>query len=154
MDNQIIQENETVQQNEIPPEKPDKTTDGIVSMVLGILALCLFCTWINYILGIISIVFGIIQLVKYRKKGMAIAGIILSAVSFVLTIILYVALIISTVNTPSYTPSYDDYEYHNYFDDSDLNDFYKDYFYDDNQGQTTYTEIVVDKKSCQCYDIL
>lgn len=140
MDNQIIQENETVQQNEMPPEKPDKTTDGIVSMVLGILALCLFCTWINYILGIISIVFGIIQLVKYRKKGMAIAGIILSAVSFVLTIILYVALIISTVNTPSYTPSYDDYEYHNYFDDSDLNDFHKDYFYDDNQGQTTYTE--------------
>ena len=125
MDNQIIQENETVQQNEMPPEKPDKTTDGIVSMVLGILALCLFCTWINYILGIVSIVFGIIQLVKYRKKGMAIAGIILSAVSFVLTIILYVALIISTVNTPSYTPSYDDYEYHNYYD---------------NQGQTTYTE--------------
>lgn len=125
MDNQIIQENETVQQNEMPPEKPDKTTDGIVSMVLGILALCLFCTWINYILGIISVVFGIIQLVKYRKKGMAIAGIILSAVSFVLTIILYVALIISTVNTPSYTPSYDDYEYHNYYD---------------NQGQTTYTE--------------
>lgn len=128
------------QESPVPPEKPDKTTNGVVSLVLGILALCLFCTWINYVLGIISIVFGIIQLVKYRKKGMAVAGIILSAVSFVLTIILYVALIVSAVSMPSDTPSYDDYEYHNYYDDSDIDDFYKKYFYDYDSDGTTYVE--------------
>ena len=63
---------------------------AIAALVLGICAF-VFC-WIpvlNWILGILAVVFGIIALVKKAKKGMAITGLILGAVG------LFVAIIIS-----------------------------------------------------------
>ena len=55
---------------------------GVASLVLGIVSLVLFCTCVNVLLAVIAIVFGIVQLAKPQaKKGMAIAGIITSAVS-------------------------------------------------------------------------
>lgn len=57
---------------------------GIASLVLGIIALVTFCTCVNLILAVIAIVFGIIQLVKYEKKGMAIGGISTAGMSILL----------------------------------------------------------------------
>ena len=128
-------------------KKTDSAAFGIVAMVLGILALLLFCTWINYILGIIAIVFGIIQLVKHRQKGMAIAGIVMSGVSFLLTLILYAGIFSALGNESSdfydyYNDYYDDYYndyYNDYYDNYEeyYNDFFDDYFkdYDDGYGE-------------------
>jgi hypothetical protein len=70
--------------------KPDSFGFGLTSMILGILSLLLFCTCINYILAVLAIVFGIIQLVKYQRRGMAIAGIVTAAVSIVLATIMWI----------------------------------------------------------------
>lgn len=68
---------------------------GIASMVLGIISLVLFCTCINFLLGLLALIFGIIQIVRYEKKGLAIAGIVTSAVSFVLFFICWAMLMTS-----------------------------------------------------------
>ena len=62
---------------------------GIASMVLGILALVLFCSCINLVLAVLAIIFGIIQIVGYEKKGMAIAGIVTAVLSLILWAICY-----------------------------------------------------------------
>jgi hypothetical protein len=64
-------------------ETPSPNGLGIASLVCGILALITFCMCINIPLGIVSIILGIIQIVKYEKKGMAIAGIVTSAISII-----------------------------------------------------------------------
>ena len=73
-------------------EKKDTQGFGIASMVLGIISLLLFCTCVNWITGILAIVFGILQLVRGREKGFAIAGIITAALSILLAIILYLSV--------------------------------------------------------------
>ena len=65
---------------------------GIASLVLGIMSLLCFCTMANIITAILAIVFGIIQIVSYEKKGMAIAGIVTAALSIVLCIGCYALL--------------------------------------------------------------
>lgn len=77
--------------------KKDTEGMGIASLVLGILSLLLFCCCINYVLAIIAIILGIIQLVTSNKKGMAIAGIITGAISIVVSIIFWVVMSYSTV---------------------------------------------------------
>lgn len=80
---------------------------GIASLVLGILALMLFCTCINIPLAIIGIIFGIIQLTRRnRKKGMAIAGIVTSALSLLLYLVCIIFLIKSTDFSGSYIPNF------------------------------------------------
>ena len=70
---------------------------GIASLVLGVISLILFCSCINIVLAVVSIIFGIIQLVqKDAPKGMAIAGIITSCLSIVLFIIAFVTFMLST----------------------------------------------------------
>lgn len=62
---------------------------GIASLILGICAILLSVTLVFSIpLAIISIILGIVALVKKQKKGMPIAGIILSSLSFIAIIIL------------------------------------------------------------------
>ena len=69
---------------------------GVASLVLGIVSLVLFCTCVNVLLAVIAIVFGIVQLAKPQaKKGMAIAGIITSAVSLVLFVIFVISFLLS-----------------------------------------------------------
>ena len=60
---------------------------GIASMVLGIISLLCFCSFVNVLPAILSIVFGIISLSKRKNNGFAIAGIICAAVSIVLLVI-------------------------------------------------------------------
>lgn len=51
------------------PIKSESIGFGIASLVLGILSLLLFCTCINWLTGILAIIFGIIQIVKSEKRG-------------------------------------------------------------------------------------
>ena len=46
----------------------------------------LFACCINYILAVLAIIFGIVQMVKNEKKGLAIGGIITAVISIVLGI--------------------------------------------------------------------
>ena len=62
---------------------------GVASLVCGILALISCCIWCTCVpLGVLSIVFGVLQLQKGTAKGMAIAGIICSVVGILLLIVL------------------------------------------------------------------
>lgn len=65
---------------------------GIASLILGIITVLLFCTCISWITGILAIIFGIIQLVKGNKKGMAIVGLITGGIGFAASIILYILI--------------------------------------------------------------
>lgn len=63
---------------------------GIASLVLGILSLCASgVIWCGGILGLVGLILGILG-INTKGKNMAIAGIILSAVGLVLTLILRV----------------------------------------------------------------
>lgn len=98
------------------PEKTESQGFGIASLVLGILAIVFSCTCINIILAILSVIFAIVQIVNSSKKGMAIAGIITSAVSIVFTAIIWFAIFTESADV------LEDY-------DSYYNEFY-DEFYD------------------------
>ncbi len=66
--------------------QPPSQGFGIASMVCGILALVTCCIWcLSVPLGIVSIVLGILQIQKKTAKGMAIAGIVCSAIGILLT---------------------------------------------------------------------
>ena len=60
---------------------------GIASLVLGILSVFTFACCINYILAVLAIIFGIVQIVKNEKKGLAIAGIVMGVISIILAIL-------------------------------------------------------------------
>lgn len=119
---------------------------GIASMVLGIIALVLFCSCINIVLAIASIIFGIIHLVNCKSgKGFGIAGIIMS----VLSIIAFFVMVFCYAKSPIFQEEfqrqfqqefrrqmeqggfyddyddygdYDDYDFSFPFDDSGKND--------------------------------
>lgn len=64
---------------------------GIASMVCGIIALITCCLWCTCIpLAVVSIVLGILQIQKGTAKGMAIAGIVCSAIALILFVVLTV----------------------------------------------------------------
>lgn len=84
---------------------------GIASMICGILALVTCCFWcLSIPLAIVSIVLGIIQISKGTGKGMAIAGIICSAIGLILMIIFVVfgAVMNSSGFTERYLEEYQD----------------------------------------------
>ena len=80
---------------------------GIASLVLGIITVLLFCTCISWITGILAIIFGIIQLVKGNKKGMAIVGLITGGIGFIASVILYILIFFTSLGSYS---NYDDIE--------------------------------------------
>lgn len=86
---------------------------GIASLVLGIITVLLFCTCISWITGILAIIFGIIQLVKGNKKGMAIVGLITGGIGFAASIILYILIFFTGLGSYS---NYDDIYNHIYDD--------------------------------------
>lgn len=122
---------------------------AIVSLVLSILSLVLCCCMgFNFILAVPAVIFGIISLVKKRRgKGMAIAGIIISAISILLTsmiLAVYGPVFNNTIkvamdfdnvyNTfnetgeiPEYLEKYTDEKYDYLWKNSGYNDFY-DFF--------------------------
>lgn len=81
---------------------------GIASMVLGILAVLTFAFCINYILAVIAIVLGIVQIVKNEKKGMAIVGIVTSVISIILSIVLWVGMLMF-MKTPEFDKIMNEY---------------------------------------------
>lgn len=86
---------------------------GIASLVLGIITVLLFCTCISWITGILAIIFGIIQLVKGNKKGMAIVGLITGGIGFITSVILYILIFFTGLGSYS---NYDDIYNHIYDD--------------------------------------
>lgn len=88
-------------------KKKDGIAFGVASLVLGIVTIVFFCSCISWITGILAIVFGIVQLVKYSKKGLAIGGIITGAVGLVLTLILYVTIFFNYGSVYRYNDIYD-----------------------------------------------
>ena len=72
--------------------KSDSTGFGIASLVLGIISIFTFFCCINYILSIIAIVLGIVQIVKSSKKGLAIGGIVTAVISIIGATIFWVLI--------------------------------------------------------------
>ena len=90
---------------------------GIASLVLGIITALMFCTCISWITGILAIIFGILQLVKGNKKGMAIVGLITGGIGFVVSIILYILIFFTGLGSySSYNDIYD-HIYDDIYDD-------------------------------------
>ena len=83
--------------------QPNRNGFGIASMVLGILALVFFCGCINIPLAIISIIFAIIHINrKTGSIGFAIAGIVTSVISVILTVIMIAVFMYAGVGTTSW----------------------------------------------------
>lgn len=71
------------------PQNRDSVGFGVASLVLGILSIFLFACCVNFIMALLAIIFGIVQIAKSKKRGMAIAGIITSVISVILSILLW-----------------------------------------------------------------
>lgn len=123
------------------PYQPVSQGFGIASMVLGILSLVLFCSCVNIILAVVAIIFGIIQLsTPGSKKGMAIAGLITSALSILLFIIFSVVFAVSADFQEGFERGFQNglrgdspnqYHYESDLPDYDDEDDYYNDFYDD-----------------------
>ena len=96
---------------------------GIASLVIGIISLMCFCTGLNVILAILAIVFGIVQLATCESKGLAIGGIVMAAISIVLTAITY-GLLFSNV---TFTNMMKEEVQQNFQDDEDMQQFLEEY---------------------------
>lgn len=113
--------------------KNDSNGFGVASLVLGIMTLLLFCMCISWITGLLAIIFGIVQLVKSRKKGLAIGGIITGAIGLLLSILLYAGVFLNFSN-PGRVHIYDDF-YNDFYDD-----FYDEFY--ENGNETVLQEFI------------
>ncbi|WP_105618748.1 DUF4190 domain-containing protein [Vallitalea okinawensis] len=101
MDNNNFQDNNNnVTSNNNNPDVGKQKGFGIASMVCGIVGLVGICIpYLNYILAILAIVFGIVTLSEMKKtndktgKGMAIAGLVLGGISILFSILAIVGFI-------------------------------------------------------------
>lgn len=84
---------------------------GIASLVLGILSIFTFACCINYFLALLAVIFGIVQIVKNEKKGLAIGGIVTAVISIVLGIVvsLYAVNVLEKIQDPD-SPFYQYFE--------------------------------------------
>lgn len=74
----------------VAPVKPEKHGLATAALVLGIIAFVFSLLFINYILGIIAIILGVVYLVKKgKKKARAIVGVSLAAVSIIASSVLW-----------------------------------------------------------------
>ena len=124
-----VKKEEPKVENKETTKEPEKDKKGlaIASMVLGIIALVMFCIWyIAAPCAILALIFGILS-IKSSKRGMAIAGVSTGAVGLILMIILYVFVIALGAGIfNGLKDEFDDYRYHN--------DYYYDYnSYDNNE---------------------
>ena len=98
---------------------------GIASLVLGIVSLLCFCTCINIIMAILAIIFGVIQIISYESKGMAIGGIVTATISIILFVVCYGLLFSNT----TFMKMVED-EMGNGFNQRDIYEFMEEYTYD------------------------
>ena len=114
------QSNNSVDYNYGQPNGNNKSESegfGIASMILGIITVLLFCTCISWITGILAVIFGILQLVKGNKKGMAVVGLITGGIGFAASIILYILIFFTGLGSySSYNDIYD-HIYDDIYDD-------------------------------------
>ena len=88
----------------------------VMVIVIAVLFL-LIGFFISWITGILAIIFGIIQLVKGNKKGMAIVGLITGGIGFAASIILYILIFFTGLGSySSYNDIYD-HIYDDIYDD-------------------------------------
>lgn len=114
---------------------------GVASLVLGIISLLTswipFVCFFAFILAVIGLILGIVDSVKKskandRKKGISIAGLVISAIAIPIIIIMsfvsigvFIAIIEDEYSNYNYD-YYDDY-YNDYYD-YDYNDYYDDWY--------------------------
>ncbi|MDD6638911.1 MAG: DUF4190 domain-containing protein [Lachnospiraceae bacterium] len=79
-------------QQPVKPPKGDGIGFGVASLVLGAVSILMFGCCVNYILVIIAIALGIVQLVKNKQKGLAIGGIVTACVSILLGTLLWIGV--------------------------------------------------------------
>ena len=81
------------------PKQGNNNGFAIASLIMGILSLLLFCTCINIPLAIMSIIFGALHITrKCGGNGMAIGGIVTSAISIVLLIAMFAVVLAGGMN--------------------------------------------------------
>ena len=88
------------------PQVEAKQGFAIASFVLGIFAFITTLFFINYLFGILALVFGTIYLVKkadVKPKGKAITGIILAVISLIISTCIWVSAYMYFVKTDVYT---------------------------------------------------
>jgi hypothetical protein len=88
---------------------------GTAGLVLGIIAVVLFCAWpLAIVLGVLAVIFGLIGRAKARRgeatnPGQALAGVICGAVGVVLAVALIVFIaVVSNYDDDSDDPFGDD----------------------------------------------
>ncbi|MFF3516514.1 DUF4190 domain-containing protein [Streptomyces sp. NPDC002573] len=94
---------------------PPRNGLGVAAMVLGILAVCLFCMYgvVSLILGILAVIFGIkgrkrVEAGEADNRGQALAGFILGIVGIVLGVAVIVLMVIGITMAINHAPSSDD----------------------------------------------
>lgn len=109
---------------------------GIASLVLGIISLVFFCSCCNVITGVLAIIFGIIQLVKYKPhgKGLAIGGIVTAVLSIVFLLIFWVVVGSNTALQNSILDEYKEIYDLDLRDPEDLEKFLEEYGNDDGES--------------------
>ena len=76
------------------PEQTGGTGLAIASMVLGIVSIVLTCLFIGILPGIVGLILGIISIAKDKPgKGMAVAGIVTSAIGIVLFFLVFAVIL-------------------------------------------------------------
>ncbi len=102
-------------------QEPPSNTLGILSLIFGIISLVFFCSCLNFFTGIAAIVFGIIQLAAGKGdgagKGMAIAGIILSALSIIALFVFWGAIMSNSNLSDTVLNDYDGGDIEKFFED-------------------------------------
>lgn len=115
---EVVEENETVgnspiyeapvYEESVVQQEPVKAKKGFATacLVFGIFAFLTTLFLINYVFGILSLIFGIIYLAKkadIKPKGKAIAGIVLTVISLVISTSIWVSAYMYFVKTDVYT---------------------------------------------------
>lgn len=90
------------------PQEPKKAKKGFATacLVFGIFAFITTLFLVNYVFGLLSLIFGIIYLAKkadIKPKGKAIAGIVLTVISLVVSTTIWVSAYMYFVKTDVYT---------------------------------------------------
>lgn len=114
---------------------------GVASLVLGIISLLTswipFVCFFAFILAVIGLILGIVDSVKKskandRKKGISIAGLIISAIAIPIIIIMSfvsIGILIAIIEDEYSNYNYDYYDdYYNDYYDYDYNDYYDDWY--------------------------
>lgn len=102
--------------------KKDRKGFAIAALVLGIVALVLFCIYyISIPCGILAIIFGILA-IKSSGKGMAIAGLVTGSIGLFLTLLIFLFIVVLGFSIfqhgiDAIDDTYDfDYEYEDFYD--------------------------------------